>query len=53
MKLIKTVFLGVNCGGHTANTCADCPEGNGEVWCNGECQWVGTDDNGQCQSKGL
>ena len=28
MKLIKVVFIGsVNCGGHKANTCADCPVG--------------------------
>ena len=49
MKLIKTVFLEVSCGNHNANTCADCPQGNGASWCNGDCQWV----NGQCQSKGL
>ena len=30
MKLIKVVFIGsVNCGGHKANTCADCPVGKG------------------------
>ena len=50
MKLIKTVFfLEVSCGNHYTNTCADCPQGNGASWCNGDCQWV----NGQCQPKGL
>ena len=27
--------------------CAGCPQGNGEVWCNGDCQWI--DD--QCIKK--
>ena len=36
----------VNCGGHTANTCQDCPQGNGRWWCNGECKW----SNDQCQA---
>merc|ERR1711971_83889 len=40
---------GVSCGNHNANTCADCPQGNGASWCNGDCQWV----NGQCQDKDL
>ena len=49
-ELIKAAFLGlVSCGNHKAATCADCPQGNGAGWCNGDCQWV----NGQCQSKGL
>lgn len=34
----------VNCGGHTAPSCAKCPQGNGEAWCNGECQWF----NNEC-----
>jgi len=33
----------INCGGHTAPTCSDCPYQNGrnygESWCNGECSW--------------
>jgi len=36
----------VNCGAHTAKTCQDCPQGNGKVWCNGECKW----SNDQCQA---
>ena len=43
------VTILVNCGNHKATSCPDCPQGNGAVWCNGDCQWV----NGQCQSKGL
>ena len=44
MKLIKVVFIGsVNCGGHKANTCADCPKI--VRGCHGDCLWV----NGQCQ----
>merc|ERR1712166_13749 len=29
----------VSCGGHTAPSCADCPQGNGADWCNGACTW--------------
>jgi len=29
----------VKCGAHRANTCADCPQGNGESWCNADCEW--------------
>ena len=38
----------VNCGNHEANSCAECPQGNGAAWCNGECEWV----NGECTLKG-
>ena len=38
----------VNCGGHTAVSCAACPEGHGAHWCNGECVWK----NDQCTLKG-
>ena len=27
------------CGGHSAPNCAECPQGNGRSWCNGECVW--------------
>merc|ERR1711862_348143 len=37
----------VDCGDHTANTCSECPQGQGETWCNGECQWK----NNQCVGK--
>lgn len=29
----------VSCGQHRAKTCSECPQGHGEQWCNGECQW--------------
>jgi len=29
----------VGCGQHNAASCEGCPQGNGEAWCNGECQW--------------
>ncbi|CAE7352945.1 DDB1B [Symbiodinium natans] len=29
----------VSCGNHIADTCLDCPQGNGPTWCNGECVW--------------
>jgi len=34
----------VDCGGHHAATCADCPWGMGAAWCNGNCIWA----NGAC-----
>mmetsp|Transcript_7428 Transcript_7428/g.23341 ORF Transcript_7428/g.23341 Transcript_7428/m.23341 type:complete len:179 (-) Transcript_7428:287-823(-) len=35
---------GVSCGGHRAESCFACPQGNGAVWCNGDCTWV----EGEC-----
>eukprot|EP00397_Hematodinium_sp_SG-2012_P054303 GEMP01065369.1.p1 GENE.GEMP01065369.1~~GEMP01065369.1.p1 ORF type:complete len:136 (+),score=26.19 GEMP01065369.1:361-768(+) len=29
----------VNCGAHFAESCGECPQGNGYLWCNGECRW--------------
>ena len=29
----------VSCGGHYADSCSDCPQGNGASWCNGDCIW--------------
>jgi len=29
----------VSCGNHWADTCAECPQGNGAAWCNGDCTW--------------
>jgi len=37
----------VSCGGHKANNCGCCPQGNGAAWCGGECTWR----NNQCVSK--
>lgn len=28
----------VSCGGHVATSCNECPQGNGETWCNGDCE---------------
>jgi len=30
----------VSCGNHEAQTCADCPQGNGKGWCHGDCVWI-------------
>ena len=29
----------VSCGGHFAASCDLCPQGRGETWCNGDCEW--------------
>ena len=29
----------VSCGGHVAKNCGECPSGNGESWCSGDCEW--------------
>ena len=34
------VLGNVSCGGHEAKSCAECPQGNGANWCNGDCQWI-------------
>merc|ERR1719295_2050349 len=34
----------VKCGNHNANSCSECPNGNGADWCNGHCKW----ENGAC-----
>merc|ERR1712166_103882 len=39
----------VSCGGHTAPSCADCPQGNGADWCNGACTW--DHSQGTCKGK--
>jgi len=39
--------LAVSCGGHYASSCAECPQGNGAAWCNGDCTW----ENNQCVKK--
>ena len=35
----------VVCGGHTARTCSECPQGHGASWCNGDCEW----SNNECK----
>ena len=50
IKYILIPLLGkVSCGNHEEDSCADCPQGNGESWCSGDCKWV----NGNCLPKGL
>ena len=29
----------VSCGNHKAESCFECPKGNGQAWCNGDCVW--------------
>ena len=41
----------VLCGGHRAATCADCPQGNGAAWCNGDCVWSAA--NNGCEAPPL
>ena len=36
----------VSCGNHEAKSCADCTQGNGASWCNGQCVW----ENEECIS---
>ena len=40
----------VSCGNHRASSCAKCPQGNGAVWCNGDCFWS-DEGGGVCQLK--
>ena len=42
LKGESSKILSVSCGGHFAQKCEDCPQGNGRMWCNGDCLW---DDN--------
>lgn len=30
----------VQCGAHTARSCAECPRGHGEGYCNNDCRWL-------------
>ena len=39
----------VTCGGHYADSCADCPQGNGHSRCNGDCKWNWA--NSECEPK--
>ena len=38
----------VSCGKHTAGSCSECPQGHGEIWCNGDCRW----DSSRCIPRG-
>jgi len=39
----------VTCGGHKANSCAECPQGKGSSWCHMDCTW----HFGTCVSHGM
>ena len=41
---------GVSCGSHSATTCAECPQGRGKNWCNGDCSWL-SNNGGVCVSR--
>lgn len=41
----------VSCGNHGAESCSECPQGNGAGWCNGECVWDEVWD--QCKQPGV
>ena len=42
LALALTLTAGsVSCGNHQAATCAECPQGHGAAWCNGQCSWEG------------
>ena len=45
VTLKKKAVSNVSCGGHTASTCALCPQGHGDSWCNGDCKWS---SDGKC-----
>ena len=42
----------VNCGGHFAPSCFDCPQGHGAMWCHGDCVWTIQNHNlSSCQPR--
>ena len=48
-KILPIVEHGVSCGNHRASACAECTQGHGKSWCNGDCVW--SQSNGVCQRK--
>ena len=36
---------GVSCGAHSADSCIECPQGKGALWCKGECMWNAVTDS--------
>ena len=49
--IIINISLGsvVNCGNHNSPKCSECPQGNGAIWCNGDCKW----ENSECVPRGI
>jgi len=41
----------VSCGNHRASSCAECPQGKGSGWCNGECEWTVSKVGGECTTR--
>ena len=50
IESIRTPGSFVSCGHHRADTCYDCPRGQGSNWCNGDCVW--DDEQSICKNKG-
>ena len=40
----------VSCGGHVADSCAECPDGNGPACCGGDCQGVSSECIPACRT---
>ena len=38
-SVVQKELARVSCGQHKADNCGKCPQGNGEMWCNGDCHW--------------
>ena len=47
--LMSPAIAALSCGAHYAGSCADCSQGNGAFWCNGDCQWI----DSQCVEKSI
>ncbi|CAJ1408459.1 unnamed protein product [Effrenium voratum] len=51
-EILQSVYDGsevigqVTCGGHSAKSCSECPQGHGASWCNLDCGWV----EGSCKA---
>ena len=39
LKIFSAIDM-VSCGSHSAESCTGCPQGNGAMWCNGDCHWI-------------
>eukprot|EP00418_Pyrodinium_bahamense_P023430 CAMPEP_0179148548 /NCGR_PEP_ID=MMETSP0796-20121207/71896_1 /TAXON_ID=73915 /ORGANISM="Pyrodinium bahamense, Strain pbaha01" /LENGTH=181 /DNA_ID=CAMNT_0020849281 /DNA_START=64 /DNA_END=606 /DNA_ORIENTATION=+ len=42
----------VSCGSHRAASCADCPQGHGATWCNGDCVFSANQCTPKDESRG-
>ena len=48
---LKVQATMLNCGNHVAQSCSECPQGNGEVWCNADCHCFCHWEDDQCKLK--